>query len=79
MHLRYYLDMTLDKFFILKEVAKSLQITTRTLSRMVKEKKIMALNVNAGNGKRPTYRFLEADIKRFIAEEYVNFEDSKKG
>jgi excisionase family DNA binding protein len=70
--------MTLDKFFTLEEVAKSLQVTARTLKRMVKEKKITALNVSAGTGKRPTYRFLEADIKRFIAEEYVNFEDNNK-
>ena len=64
----------LDKFYTLEEVSKSLKVTERTLKRMVKAKKITALNVSVGDGKRANYRFLEADIQRFIAEQYLNFD-----
>jgi len=65
----------LDEFYTVEQVAKSLKVTERTLKRMIKENKIKALDVSAGEGKRANYRFLKGDVSRFIAEQYLNFDD----
>ena len=62
--------MNNDKFYTIKEVAEILKVPERLVKRMIKSKKIRALNISAGGGIRPNWRIYEKEMDRFISEEY---------
>ena len=57
------------EFYTTSEFAKLLSVHPRTVVRLIKAKKIRA--VNAGLGKKPCYRILCQEYLRFVAEEYT--------
>lgn len=58
----------MKEFYTTKEFAELLSVHPRTVIRLIKEKRIRA--VNAGIGKKPIYRILCNEYLRFVAEEY---------
>ena len=59
----------MKEFYTTKEFAELLSVHPRTVIRMIKAKKIRA--VNASIGDKPNYRILCNEYLRFIAEEYT--------
>ena len=57
-----------DRYLKPSQVAKIFQISTRTVIHMIEDGRIRAVTIR-GN-KRNTYRILEKELDRFVAEEY---------
>ena len=62
-----------DTFYTCKELANILKVHVKTVRRMITNKVINAVNV--GSDKRPTWRIYDADLQRFMAEEYTKRRD----
>ena len=57
-----------DKFYTLDEVAERMQITKRTVQRLIKAGKLKSINL--GVGKRPVIRVWQKELDRFVSEQY---------
>ncbi len=55
------------EFFTSKDFAELLNVHPRTVYKLIKAKKIRAINISIG--KKPIYRILCKEYLRFIAEE----------
>ena len=66
----------MKEFYTTKEFAQLLSVHPRTVIRMIKSKKIRA--VNSSSGTKPNYRILCTEYLRFIAEEYTKQDEGMK-
>ena len=67
----------MDKFYTPQEVAKSLNVSSRTILNLIRDKKIKAVIV--GGTKRITYRIYEKELDRFMAENYEKLSGRNNG
>ena len=67
----------MDKFYTILEFSKILKLNVRTVSKLIRIGKIKALNV--GCEKRAIYRIYDGELKRLMAENYNNTEESENG
>ena len=58
----------MDEFYTPKQVAESLQVSTRTIINLIKNGKMNAVIV--GGSTRNTYRIYQKELDRFMAENY---------
>lgn len=57
-----------DKFYTVTELAKTLKVNQRTILSLIKNKKLLAVNV--GTEKRAYWRIYEGQYKKFLAKSY---------
>lgn len=57
-----------DIYYTPKELARILKVNVRTIAKMIKNKRIIA--VNCGTEKRALWRVSDGDLQRFMAENY---------
>ena len=58
----------MKEFYSTKEFAELLSVHPRTVVKLIKSKKIRAVNISRGT--KPVYRILCKEYLRFIAEEF---------
>jgi excisionase family DNA binding protein len=63
----------MEKFYSPQELANLLNVSHRAILKLIKTKRMRAINIAAG--KRPMYKILDAEYQRFIREEYAKYED----
>jgi excisionase family DNA binding protein len=57
-----------DKYYTISEIAQMLKVHDRTVLRLIKAKKLKAVNVGAG--KNAHWRIFEGQYLKFVAEFY---------
>lgn len=59
----------MDKTYTVFELANLLQVDRRTVSKLIKTGKILAMNIGMGK-KRSHWRVHDCQLQRFLAESY---------
>lgn len=57
-----------DKFYTVAEMAKILKVDVRTIAKLIKKKRLLAVNI--GTEKRASWRIFEGQYRKFLAENY---------
>jgi len=61
----------MDIFYTTREVAKMLKVNHRTITKLIYQGKIRAVNV--GSDKKPMWRIYDGELQKFMADNYMAY------